>query len=129
MTRFLRIALAIVFLASSTLGAVAETHGFCDQSTAAQHQQQHKHNVPNEKFSAEADADIAEKDSPATSPKGEADALGALCHSGGVGCPGCVTPSEQALYSPVAAKLAFVYAAVYGQSEEPSGDLRPPKFS
>lgn len=129
MNRLLRILIAALFLASGTFSAVAETHGFCDQSTTAQHQQQHKHNAPDEKFSAQADADIGEKDPAETAPKGEVDALGALCHSGGVGCPGCVTPSEQALFSPTEAKLVFSFATISGQSEEPSGDLRPPKAS
>jgi len=125
MNRALRFIIAVVFLASGTFGAMAEAHASCDQATNAPHQQ-HGHDVPSDAFSLHAD--VTEKDPSGTWPDGAADPE-ANCHTGGVGCPGCVTPQEQALLGPVLMKDAFHHTAISGQSAEQTANRRPPKLS
>lgn len=128
MNRVLRLIIAIAFLASGTFSAMAEAHALCDGATNAQHDG-HQHNVPSGTFSQDPDADISEKDPSGTWPDGAATDPEASCHTGGLGCPGCVTPQEQTLLSPAATKDAFRYAATSGQSAEQTANRRPPKLS
>jgi hypothetical protein len=124
MNHVLRLILALAFLASGTLGAVAGTHGFCDQASGAS---QHKHDAPAEPVNL--DADLAKKDASDSQSSGEVADFGARCHTGGSGCPGCVTPAEQAFYNPVVMKAAYHHPPVSGQSADLTANRRPPKFS
>jgi len=128
MNHVLRIFLAVVFLASGTFGAFAETHGLCDQATATQHHQ-HQHDVPSNAAGIDADAEASQK-TPAAPENGTATAdLVAQCHTGGLGCPGCVVPAEHALADPASAKTAYFHAAVFGESADQAGNRRPPRLS
>jgi len=124
MKHVLRLILALAFLASGTFGAVAETHGACDQAAATS---QHKHDAPAEPV--DQDSDLAKKDASDSQAPGEAADFGARCHTGGVGCPGCVTPLQQALYKPTVMKTTFHHPPVSGQSADQTANRRPPKFS
>jgi hypothetical protein len=124
MNHVLRLILALAFLASGTFGAFSETHGFCDQASASS---QHKHDAPAEPV--HLDADLAKSDASDSQSPGEVADFGARCHTGGVGCPGCVTSAEQALYDPVVMKAAYHHPPVSGQSADQTANRRPPRFS
>jgi hypothetical protein len=126
MNRVLRLIIAIAFLASGTFSVVAEGHALCDQATNAQHEG-HQHDGPGGPLSL--DADVSEQDPSGTWPEGAAADPEANCHTGGFGCPGCVTPQEHALLGPVPMKDAFYHAAISGQSAELTANRRPPKHS
>jgi hypothetical protein len=128
MKRLLRLIIAIAFLASGTVGAAADAHALCDQATNTHHEK-HEHDIPSGSLSLHTDADIAEKDSSGTWPDGATADPEANCHTGGLGCPGCVTPQEQVLHSPVSMKDSFYHTATSGQSAEQWASRRPPKLS
>jgi hypothetical protein len=128
MNRVLRLIIALAFLASGMFGAMAEAHALCEQATNTQHAQ-HEHDIPSGTFSLHADADVAEKDPSGLWPDGAAGDPEASCHTGGLGCPGCVTPQEQGLLSPVTMKDVFHHTAISGQSAELTANRRPPKLS
>jgi hypothetical protein len=131
-TRLIRFALAILFLASTTIGAGAGAHAACDQiGGAADHASHgHSHDATSHQHG----------DAPMTDDGGVSDDLGKAgsqpgsstagtnCH-GGVGCPGCVSVAAPDLPAPSAHQIAFRPTAESGQSAEPDTQLRPPKAS
>lgn len=124
--KLVRLALALLFLASTTIGVTAGAHAGCEQqvgvAAGADHAAQgHAH-----------DAASQQHDHAPVSDKGDLDdkrsAAGATCH-GGVGCPGCTAATGPALPSPASMPITFRPTAENGQSAEPDSQLRPPKVS
>nr|WP_298687614.1 hypothetical protein [uncultured Dongia sp.] len=129
LTRLTRLIVATLFLTTATFGAVTNAHAICDESSSYQQQPGHNHQHPDGNADLDTPMDMSEKDDKLSLADGVLGNVATVCHSGSVGCPGCVTPSDQALHAPTASTLAFRHASESGESADPSSNLRPPKFS
>jgi hypothetical protein len=123
LARFIRLALAILFLTATTISVVADAHAACELDTGVSDQADHSHPAPTSSHhhSEEPTADEG-------GAVDDAAAAGVTCH-GTAGCPGCVSASGPTLPSPSATLIVFRPTAESGQSAEPDSQLRPPKFS
>jgi hypothetical protein len=123
LSRLIRLALAVLFVASTTLSVVASAHAACEENTGVTDPSAHSH---------AASASSSHHDETGKDDGGAMDdaggAAGTTCH-GNAGCPGCVSPTASALPSLSVTPIAFRPTAESGQSAEPDTQLRPPKAS
>jgi hypothetical protein len=129
LTRLTRLIVATLFLTTATFGAVTNAHAMCDESSSYQQQSGHNHQHPDSNTNLDTSMDMSEKDDKLSLADGMLGSMATVCHSGSVGCPGCVTPSDQALHAPTASTVEFRHASESGESADQSSNLRPPKFS
>lgn len=101
----------------------------CEENSGYQQQSGHNHQHPDDGADFDIPMDMSEKDDKLSLADGMLGNMATVCHSGSVGCPGCVTPSDQALHAPTTSTLAFRHASESGESADQSSSLRPPKFS
>ena len=129
LVRLTRLIVATLLLATATFGAVAKAHAMCEENSGYQQQSGHDHQHPDDGADLDAPMDMSEKDDKSSLADGLSGSMATVCHNGSVGCPGCVTPSDQALSTSTATTLAFRHTPETGESADQSGNLRPPKFS
>ena len=123
LSRLIRLALAVLFVASTTLSVVASAHAACEENTGIDSSQAAHNHTPTAAASHHDESGGDDGGSMDDSSR-----AGTTCH-GNAGCPGCVPVTAPALPLLSVTAIAFRPAAESGQSAEPDTRLRPPKFS